>query len=175
MRLSFEFQSTLTVRSFQMKTDKENFISIIENTPLVSIDLVIRNEQGKVLLGYRRNRPARDYWFVPGGRIRKGERLQDALVRIAQMEIGISPAQGQLLGVFDHIYDDNFYDIPNLGTHYVVLAYQFEIRSNTQLTKDDQHTELKWWDPEVLLASPEVHDNNKLYFRKIADNGFRCD
>ncbi len=160
-----------------MKTDNENFINIIKNTPLVSIDLIIRNEGGQVLLGYRRNRPAQDYWFVPGGRIRKGERSQEALKRIAQTEVGIAPGrgQGQLLGVFDHMYDDNFYDIPDISTHYVVLVYQFETRSDMPLSKDDQHAELKWWDIDALLANPEVHDNTKLYFRKTTDNGFRCE
>lgn len=157
-----------------MKNDTENFINIIESTPLVSIDLVIRNESGQVLLGYRCNRPAKDYWFVPGGRIRKDERSQDALKRIAQMEAGIAAGRGQLLGVFDHMYDDNFYGIHGLSTHYVVLAYQFQISGNMPLTKDDQHEELKWWDIEALLASPNVHDNTKLYFRETTDNGFRC-
>jgi len=49
-----------------MKIDKKHVLEIIEATPLVSIDLVIRNPSNKVLLGKRNNRPAMGYWFVPG-------------------------------------------------------------------------------------------------------------
>jgi len=39
-----------------MKIDKKHVLEIIEATPLVSIDLVIRNPSNKVLLGKRNNR-----------------------------------------------------------------------------------------------------------------------
>lgn len=157
-----------------MLFDKETFLTVVASTPFVSIDLVVRNENEQVLLGYRRNRPAQDCWFVPGGRIRKNERTQDALARIAQNELGIAAANGTLLGVFDHFYDDNFYGEPGIGTHYVVCAYQFHVDSGVRLVQDDQHAQLRWWDQAVLLASPDVHPNTKLYFRDVPDNGFRC-
>jgi colanic acid biosynthesis protein WcaH len=157
-----------------MTLDRDDNIKVIEKTPLVSIDLVIRNERQQVLLGYRTNRPAQHYWFVPGGRIRKNERLQDALKRITQVEVGILPSTGRLLGSFDHLYADNYYEIEGLTTHYVVLAYEFTMNSDVPLKKDDQHTELQWWDIDTLLESNTVHDNTKLYFRDVPKNGFRC-
>lgn len=60
----------------------ETFKSVIQHTPLISIDLIVRNEQGEVLLGKRVNAPAKGYWFVPGGRVRKNETLDDAFVRL---------------------------------------------------------------------------------------------
>jgi colanic acid biosynthesis protein WcaH len=42
------------------------FKTIIENTPLVSVDLIIKNEN-KILLGKRVNKPAQGYWFTLGG------------------------------------------------------------------------------------------------------------
>ena len=54
--------------------DKE-FREIIKNAPLVSIDLIVKNREGKILLGLRINKPAQNTWFVPGGRIRKDETL----------------------------------------------------------------------------------------------------
>ena len=55
-----------------MFLEKELFSSIIENTPLISIDLVVKNHENKILLGKRINKPAYNSWFVPGGRIYKG-------------------------------------------------------------------------------------------------------
>ncbi|HVL76288.1 MAG TPA: NUDIX domain-containing protein, partial [Noviherbaspirillum sp.] len=63
--------------------DPDTFGRIVAATPLVSIDLVLTNERGQVLLGYRSNRPAQHCWFVPGGRIRKDESLEEAWGRIA--------------------------------------------------------------------------------------------
>jgi colanic acid biosynthesis protein WcaH len=143
----------------------EQFLHIVDATPLVSIDLVIRNERGEVLLGWRVNRPAQNSWFVPGGRIRKNERVKEALHRISQRELGVTIAEAKLLGVFDHIYEDNFLGAPKVNTHYVVLGFSAELASQTAFTADDQHGELKWWSVPDLLASRDVHENTKAYFR----------
>ncbi|MFL6719418.1 MAG: GDP-mannose mannosyl hydrolase, partial [Burkholderiaceae bacterium] len=147
-----------------MHLDKETFLKVVDATPFISIDLIVRNELGQVLLGYRRNRPAQNHWFVPGGRIRKNEKTQDALQRLARVELNIAPPQGKLLGIYDHFYDDNFYGEPGIGTHYVVCGYEFRVIGDTPFATDDQHTELKWWDLDALLATEEVHPNSKLYF-----------
>ena len=56
--------------TFLSKTD---FSFIVKNTPLISIDFCILKGK-KILLGKRLNSPAKDFYFVPGGRIRKGEK-----------------------------------------------------------------------------------------------------
>ncbi|TOG48146.1 hypothetical protein CGJ00_12225 [Vibrio parahaemolyticus] len=67
----------------------EIFSLVVRSTPLVSIDLVIENAQGQTLLGLRNNRPAQGFWFVPGGRVLKGESLKDAFLRLCQDEVGL--------------------------------------------------------------------------------------
>jgi colanic acid biosynthesis protein WcaH len=68
--------------------EKQVFTTVIDSTPLVSIDLLVENTDGKVLLGYRNNRPAKGYWFVPGGRILKDESMDDAFKRLTLAELG---------------------------------------------------------------------------------------
>lgn len=68
--------------------DTKTFKTVIENTPLVSIDLCLVFD-GQVLLGKRTNEPLKDEWFSPGGRIHKNETWQDALLRIAKAELGL--------------------------------------------------------------------------------------
>ena len=143
----------------------EQFLHIVDATPLVSIDLIIRNEQGEVLLGWRVNRPAQNSWFVPGGRIRKNERVKEALQRISKRELGVAITDAKLMGVFDHIYEDNFLAAPKVNTHYVVLGFSAELPSQTAFTAVDQHGELKWWSVSDLLASRDVHENTKASFR----------
>jgi len=64
--------------------DAKTFKKVIENTPLVSIDLCLVCD-GQVLLGKRTNEPLKVEWFTPGGRIHKNETWQDALLRIAEL------------------------------------------------------------------------------------------
>ncbi len=112
------------------------FKTVIQSTPLISIDLVVRNEKNEVLLGKRLNAPAKDYWFVPGGRIQKDESLDDAFKRLINEELGlnlnIKRLETNFLGVYEHFYDDNVFD-ELTSTHYIVLGY--EIRWNTNTLK----------------------------------------
>lgn len=146
--------------------DNSLFLAVIDATPLVSIDLIVRNPQSEVLLGKRRNRPAQGFWFVPGGRIRKNERIAEALKRIVATEIGWvpSPEAIRFKGVYDHLYDDNFHAAAGIGTHYVVLAHEVTITADIRVTPDDQHAELRWWPRDRLMSSAGVHANTKAYF-----------
>lgn len=105
----------------------ETFKSVVASAPLVSIDLVVRNQAGQVLPGLRNNRPARGYWFVPGGRIRKDERVVDALDRLVFGELGVETKQDQarFLGVYQHFYDDNFSGT-DFSTHLVRVSTDTE-------------------------------------------------
>ena len=143
----------------------EDFLRIVDGTPLVSIDLVLRNERGEILLGRRTNRPAQGRWFVPGGRIRKNERVREALRRISARELGVEIPQAKLLGVFDHLYPDNFLGAPGVSTHYVVLGMEAVWPAGASVQADEQHDEFKWWTEEKILASDTVHENTKAYFR----------
>ena len=66
------------------------FLEVVRLAPLVAIDLIVADADSRVLVGQRRNRPARGTWFVPGGRIRKDERLDAAFTRLVETELGIA-------------------------------------------------------------------------------------
>ena len=110
------------------RLETELFKSIVEHTPLISIDLIIRNEDGKALLGQRLNRPAQNYWFVPGGRILKDESFENAFKRVTFEELGvqISINEAKFLGIYEHFYSDNFSGTC-FSTHYVVHGYEISL------------------------------------------------
>jgi colanic acid biosynthesis protein WcaH len=62
------------------------FKKFVASTPLVSIDLIVRDTQANILLGKRVNRPAKDFWFVPGGRVLKDETVEQAFIRLLEVE-----------------------------------------------------------------------------------------
>jgi colanic acid biosynthesis protein WcaH len=142
------------------------FSTVIENTPLVSIDLVVKNKQGQTLLGKRLNKPAKGYWFVPGGRILKYESLADAFIRLTKEELGqaFSIEQATLLGPYNHFYSDNVFG-DEFSTHYVAIAYTLVIDDElTDLPIDIQHGGYQWFEIRSLLSNDEVHRNTKDYY-----------
>jgi hypothetical protein len=60
--------------------------TVIRLAPLIAIDLIIRNARDEVLLGLRKNEPAKGCYFVPGGVILKNERLAEAFARLIKNE-----------------------------------------------------------------------------------------
>ena len=123
----------------------ETFKTVVASTPLVSIDLIVRNNQEQVLLGLRNNRPAQGYWFVPGGRIQKDERLEDAFRRLVADELGAVAEFDQtlFLGPYQHFYPDNFSG-EHFSTHYVVLGYELKLDINLNELPVDQHQDYRW-------------------------------
>lgn len=115
---------------------EEEWATVVRNVPVVSVDLVVRTPDG-VLLLERTNRPAKGEWFVPGGRVRKGERLVEAVHRVAREELGVEVEIEERLGAYEHLYDDA--ETPDAGgKHY--LANGFLVSTDaTEFDLDDQH------------------------------------
>ena len=153
----------------------ESFLAVVSATPLVAVDLVVLRGGTEVLLGLRTNRPAQNFWFVPGGRIRKNEPMQAALARVAATELGLQladlPQAPSLLGVFEHFYPDSFAgsaEQVGVSTHYVVLGHLLQVPADFALPlADAQHTELRWWPLPEALASDAVHRFTRDYVEAI--------
>lgn len=145
----------------------DDFLFIIDKTPLIAIDLIIKNEKNNILLGLRNNKPAQGCWFVPGGRIRKNESIRTAFSRICESEIGIrlDVTVARLIGVYEHFYDDCISNDAT-STHYIVLAYELTLE-HTPIPSDNQHSEYKWFKMVDLLCNHYVHDYTKAYFHSL--------
>lgn len=145
--------------------DATTFETVVASTPLISIDLLVKNKKGEYLLGFRKNRPAQGYWFVPGGRVQKNETLDAAFQRLVQEELGVKfeRSQAQYNGVFEHFYKDSIFG-EHVSTHYVVLAYEVALSDETFLLDAKQHSDMLWVQPENLNQYP-VHRYSLNYFK----------
>ncbi len=143
----------------------EQFKTIIEYAPLISIDLIIMF-QDKVLLGKRRNKPALGYYFTLGGIVKKNESFKEAQKRITKNELGIELNQKlKFIEIFEHFYDDSIFD--SISTHYVNHGYLLELDEKLKNLPQDQHSDYKWFSIEELLDSNEVHKYVKDYFKNL--------
>ena len=142
--------------------DDQTFETVINSTPLISIDLIVKKDN-KIILGKRINKPAQGYLFSIGGRVYKNETINSAMMRIAKTELNIGlKLIPKFIGVFEHFYDDSIYQ--ELSTHYVNLAYEIEIEEASNLPTE-QHNEYQWLTIDELLKSKQVHKYVKDYFK----------
>ncbi|WP_312972223.1 GDP-mannose mannosyl hydrolase [Atlantibacter sp.] len=148
-----------------MYLSHQDFATVVRSTPLISLDLIVENENGEFLVGKRTNRPAQGYWFVPGGRIQKDETLDQAFTRLTLAELGqgFRRSDAQFYGVWQHFYQDSFAG-EGFSTHYVVLGFRLRVQANQLVLPDDQHNAYCWLKPATLVADEQVHQNTRAYF-----------
>lgn len=158
------------------------FVEACAALPLVSIDLVLTNADGQLLLGKRNNAPARDFWFTPGGRIRRGEALNNAKLRIAHDELGLPASvlgRAILMGAWDHFYPDSAFDA-NASTHYVNLPHWLEVSqeevTNLQLPQGphEQHVSWRWFKLDEAAIESSVHPYVQIYAQWVAARRTWC-
>ena len=157
-----------------MFLNEKSFENIVKNSPVAAIDLCILNDDKKILFGKRTNHPANSFFFVPGGRIRKGETLFVATNRILKSEINYAVKEKDfntfsLLGVFEHFYDDNFCGNKLFSSHYVVIVYVVPLKvlkkSNIGIF-NDQHDEYIWYNKNIC-KDVLIHPYCKEYLNKL--------
>lgn len=130
--------------------------------PLISVDIILR-KNNKILLGKRKNRPAKGYFFSTGGRVRKNETLENAIDRIANEELNLKlKSKPKFLGVYEHFYNDSIYR--NISSHYVNLAYIHNVNEINSLPTN-QHSEYRWFNIEDIENNMEIHEYVKEYFK----------
>jgi ADP-ribose pyrophosphatase YjhB (NUDIX family) len=116
----------------------------------------------EALLVLRTAQPAQGLWWLPGGRLLKGETFFQAAVRKAQQEAGVSATQVrpvQVLGVWNTFFPYSSWDTPeSQGTQTVNPIVLVELLdSNLTVQLDAQSAASRWigLDPAVAEANGE--------------------
>ncbi|MDQ6954218.1 MAG: GDP-mannose mannosyl hydrolase [Mariprofundaceae bacterium] len=147
---------------------KDIFKMVIEHAPLFAMDLVIINDEEKILLGKRSNNPAKGFWFVPGGRVFKNESLDQAFRRISSNELGVAlkRSNGTFLGLFEHFYDDSVFG-SGISTHYINATHA--LRANIDLANlpQSQHQEYVWMSVNEMQKNDDVHQYSKVFLSAL--------
>jgi colanic acid biosynthesis protein WcaH len=114
--------------------DSEIFDIIVENIPILCVDGFIISD-GKILLLKRNNYPAKNEWWVPGGRVLKNEALSDAIFRKVKEETNLETEIIKQIGVCETIFETK---------HTVNICYLLRIKK-TKIILNSDHSEYKWF------------------------------
>lgn len=84
------------------RLSEEDFHRIYQKVPRVTVDIVIKNKRG-ILLIKRSIKPDIGKWHLPGGTVGYKEKLVDAVKREAREETGLKVRIKEFLGVFEYM------------------------------------------------------------------------
>jgi len=115
------------------------------DSPLVGVGAIIV-EAERVLLVKRGHPPLLGEWSIPGGVLELGEALEDAVVREAWEETGLTVETAGLLGVYDRVLRDA--DERTLY-HYVLVDYLCHRVSGEPQAAGDA-AEVSWFSQEEI-------------------------
>ena len=77
------------------------FWEIYRRVPRLTVEVAVTGDQG-LLLTRRAIEPCRGMWHLPGGTVRFGERLAEAVGRVARRELGIEVLESRMLGYIEY-------------------------------------------------------------------------
>ncbi len=81
---------------------KQEFLAIYRKVPRLCVEVVIVTPERGVLLKLRDIPPNVGAWHIPGGTVMFGERLVDAVRRVARDELRLEVEVGELLGYIEY-------------------------------------------------------------------------
>jgi len=97
------------------KISKEKYRWVVENMPILCIDCIVVHK-GKYLLVKRKQRPLKGKFWLPGGRVFKNERLEQAVTRKMKEEIGIDVKIIKLAGFHEYLFKENEFGVDSVHT-----------------------------------------------------------
>jgi colanic acid biosynthesis protein WcaH len=121
----------------------EEYRRFLSTMPIVCVDCLVMNDRGEFLLVRRENEPLRGEYWVPGGRVHKGERLIDAVHRKMWEEIGVGVDIVENVGFFEEFHDKTKENAEG-GVHSISFVYLVKPKS-CEIKLDAQSSTWGWF------------------------------
>ncbi len=106
----------------------------VSDRPIVGVGVVIRDDEGRILLIRRGREPGKGLWAVPGGKVEWGETMREAARREAREETGLEVDIGDIVWVGEVIE----------GSYHIVLIDFAGVATGGDVMASDDAEELRW-------------------------------
>ncbi len=121
------------------------YYPIISFLPIACVDVAII-AHGSVLLVKRNDSPAKGEWWLPGGRVFKGELMKETAKRKALEEVGIECHVGPIIHTAETIFPDGPNGIPVHSINSCFMLYPVDSDFEVRL---DSHHDLHVWTSHI--------------------------
>ena len=154
--------------------ERSTYEEIVRKTVVCCVDIALRNAEGNYLVLRRGTHPAKGYWWLPGGRLLKGETFFAGAVRKAAQEAGVADATPiKTLGVWNTFFEtsahmDQCAEPALLGTQTVnaiVLLETSMSAAQIAIALDATSEAYKWITAAEAASQPATGDAEDTYVR----------
>lgn len=157
----------------EVRLSKEDYAKMTRKAPIPCVECVPVQKDGKVLLGYRTDEPAKDTFYTIGGGIIAGESFEEAAARVGsrELDLDIDPQRFRRAGSeISQVWANNPTGAKG-GIHGITWVMYFDITEDeaNDIVMDESHSRLKWVDPERYIHSSECHPVLRKYLMQIIE------
>ena len=128
--------------------------------PVVGVGAVIIKED-KIALIKRGNEPSKGKWTIPGGLVELAESTEQAIIREAKEETGLTVDNPTLIDVVSNVDLD---ESGKVKYHYVIIEYLVHVTEGTAQAASDA-MDLRWV-PFEEVEGYDLTASFRLFFRK---------
>jgi|GEM_PF-1066145 len=149
----------------------EIYSGIVQSLPIPCVDVFLYNaEIDAYLMLLRSNAPAQGVWWMPGGRIYKGESFFEAAQRKTQIESGIAGVPIAQLGTYTTYFPDSAWGktVTTDTRNTVILS----LCGWNAPSLDKDHGGWKWVPMREAPTDPYLHAAYKEASEKLTQFGF---
>jgi len=116
---------------------------IHQSVPVACVDVVVSDTRGNFLLLRRKNQPEKGKWWFPGGRVLRGEKLEETALRKLNQETGLNGRVIRLLGVYDYFSRTGYFK--GVPAHTIAIVYLVKASANRKIILDWQSDNSGWF------------------------------
>lgn len=133
--------------------EKSTYQNAVHQLPIACVDIFLYNSKlDAYLLVFRKNAPAKDTWWIPGGRLYKGESFFEAAIRKCREEINVKVRPIKQLGTYSTLFPDSEWECQTHTINTIVLAI---LSSDEKPEVNFDHADYQW---RSLKHSPDAED-----------------
>lgn len=113
------------------------------DTANVGVSIIIENENNEVLLGLRKSNLGDNTWGFPGGKLEKGESIENCIKRELKEETDLDLIDCHFYGITNDIFED--------GNHFITIyMIADEVSGQVKIMEPDKVEEWKLFDMKKL-------------------------